>query len=590
MTDYFLHLFDPAGFTPRFGGGGWTAGLGWLHILSDGLIGTAYLAISAVLIYFVRRRRDVPFPWMFWMFAAFLVCCGLTHLLEVVTFYFPVYRLSGLVKLLTAGGAWATVIALVPLLPWALALPRPSQLEAEIAHRRQAEEALRRAHEELEQRVRERTAELAQANEALRAEIAKHQDTAEALRQSEGRLRSVVENAVDGIITIDEAGTIQTFNPAAERTFGYPAGEAVGRNVSLLMPEPYHSEHDGYLANYLHTGKAQIIGIGREVVGRRKDGSTFPMDLSVGRFTVNGRPHFTGIVRDITERKRAEEELRRAHEELEQRVRERTAALARANCTLEKFTRRLRQSNQDLQEFAAVASHELKAPLRKIQTFGSRLRARFHDQLDEQGKDYLGRMVAAAERMSLLIDDLLSLSQVTTKARPFVRVDLNRLTAEVVDDLEGPLQQAGGQVECGKLPSIEADPVQVRQLLENLIANALKFHRPGVAPVVRVAGELLPPTEPGTCPACRLRVVDNGIGFEEEKLDQIFAPFQRLHSLSEYEGTGMGLAICRKIVQRHGGTLTAQSTPGQGSTFLVTLPTLHDQASSDALPAVEEEE
>jgi two-component system sensor kinase FixL len=590
MSEFFLHLLDSGGFTPRVECGGWTAGLGWLHNLSDGLIGAAYLAIPAFLVFLIRRRRDVPFPWMFWLFAAFLLSCGFTHLLEVVTFYLPVYRLSGLLKLLTAAVSWATVIALVPLLPRALALPSPSQLEAEIAHRRQAEEALRRAQEELEERVRQRTAELARANEALRAEITQHQSTGEALRQSEARLRSVVENAVDGIITIDEAGTIQTFNPAAEKTFGYAAGEVVGHNVALLMPEPYHSEHDGYLANYLRTGQARIIGIGREVVGRRKDGSTFPMDLSVGRFTIDGRPHFTGIVRDVTERQRAKEELRRAHEGLERRVRERTAALARANRTLEKFTRRLRQSNQDLQEFASMASHDLQEPLRKIQMFGSRLRARFHDQLDEQGQDYLRRMVAAAERMSLLIDDLLSLSRVTTRARPFVPVDLNRLTAEVLDDLEGRLQQSGGRVECGELPSIEADPVQVRQLLQNLIANALKFHRPGVAPAVRVAGEMLPPAEPGTSPACQLRIVDNGVGFEEKHLDRIFTPFQRLHGRGAYEGTGMGLAICRKIVQRHGGTITARSTPGQGSTFLVTLPALHDQASSDALPAVEEEE
>ncbi len=241
----------------------------------------------------------------------------------------------------------------------------------------------------------------------------------------------------------------------------------------------------------------------------------------------------------------------------------------------------LARSNAQLQEFAYIASHDLQEPLRKIQDFGNRLQEKFGETLGDRGRDYLERMHNAAERMQALINDLLTLSQITTKAQPFALVNLNQVTHEVLSDLELAITQAGGRVEVGNLPTIAADPLQIRQLIQNLISNALKFHRAGVKPVVKVNSRTIEleqaRVEKLAVKLCQITIEDNGIGFDEKYLDRIFNVFQRLHGRSEYEGTGMGLAICRKVVERHGGSITATSTPEQGATFIITLPVMQGE-------------
>ena len=238
----------------------------------------------------------------------------------------------------------------------------------------------------------------------------------------------------------------------------------------------------------------------------------------------------------------------------------------------------LATSNAELQQFASIASHDLQEPLRKIQAFGNRLKATCDEALSDRGRDYLERMQNAAGRMQTLIEDLLTFSRITTKALPFVSVNLASVTQEVLMDLELQLARTNGSVEVGELPTIEAEPVQMRQLLQNLISNALKFHPEGEPPVVKLYSQLLteeqqPVEDTAIAHLCQIIVQDNGIGFDEKYLDRIFNVFQRLHSRSEYEGTGMGLAIVKKIAGRHGGSITAHSTRGQGSRFIVTLPT-----------------
>ena len=278
-------------------------------------------------------------------------------------------------------------------------------------------------------------------------------------------------------------------------------------------------------------------------------------------------------------------ELEQGRQYLEHRVQERTKELqleiAERKQTEERLKAtalRLERSNRELQDFAYVASHDLQEPLRKVQAFGDRLKAACSKAIGAEGSDYLDRMQAAAKRMQTLIDDLLAFSRVTTKANPFEPVDLNRIAQEVLSDLEVRIQQSGGQVELGELPAIDADPLQMRQLFQNLLGNALKFHQEGRLPVVKVRGQAV--NQPSRESAangqveevCQITVEDNGIGFNEKYLDRIFILFQRLHGRSAYEGTGIGLAICRKIADRHGGSITAKSTPGEGSTFVVTLP------------------
>jgi signal transduction histidine kinase len=282
--------------------------------------------------------------------------------------------------------------------------------------------------------------------------------------------------------------------------------------------------------------------------------------------------HAAHLERKVAERTEA---LTKTNSELVAEVAERQRAEDKANA----FAAELERSNRELQQFASVASHDLQEPLRKIQAFGDRLKNKCAADLDDQGREYLERMHDSAGRMRTLINDLLTFSRVKTKARTYVEVDLRRVAEEVVGDLEGRLQQTDGRVVLGDLPTIVAEPMQMRQLFQNLIGNALKFHKPGEPPVVQVEGRIRAdaPSAAGdgglgaTGPRAEISVSDNGIGFEEKYLDRIFEVFQRLHGRNEYEGTGMGLAICRRIVELHGGRITARSRPGEGSTFVVTL-------------------
>jgi signal transduction histidine kinase len=256
-----------------------------------------------------------------------------------------------------------------------------------------------------------------------------------------------------------------------------------------------------------------------------------------------------------------------AFNEMLEQIQHRDASLVKRAREVERVNRELERSNRELEDFASVASHDLQEPLRKITAFGDRLKSQCGDSLDEKGNDYLERMQKAASRMQTLIHDLLAYSRVTTRAQPFAPVSLEVVTQEVLSDLELRIEKSGAKIELGTLATIRADPLQMRQLLQNLLSNALKFQRPGMPPVIRVEASL-----DNGGGRCRITVRDNGIGFDERYLDRLFKPFQRLHGQSAYEGTGIGLAICHKIAERHGGSISAASAPGEGALFEVTLP------------------
>lgn len=268
------------------------------------------------------------------------------------------------------------------------------------------------------------------------------------------------------------------------------------------------------------------------------------------------------VFEDITLRKQAEVALKQYNLELEQRVRERTSALER--------------SNKDLEDFAFVASHDLQEPLRKVMTFGRMLLGSSRERLDPNERDYIERMYNAAERMSQMLLSLLNYSRLSTRALPPQMVNLNRAVAEVLSDLEMTIHKTGGSVEVNNLPTIEAEPVQMRQLLQNLISNGLKFHKPDVPPLVKVyqvpESEEDPANGGGPDEMVTLVVEDNGIGFEAEHKARLFQPFNRLVGRHEYEGTGIGLSICRKIVESHGGEIDAFGYPGEGAKFIIRLP------------------
>jgi signal transduction histidine kinase len=239
----------------------------------------------------------------------------------------------------------------------------------------------------------------------------------------------------------------------------------------------------------------------------------------------------------------------------------------------QEYLKKLERSNRELQEFAYVASHDLQEPLRKIEAFGDRLNKRYGELLPEEGKMFVDRMQNAAERMRRLINDLLSYSRVVTKANPFVAVDLKEVLAGVLSDLQIRLDESKGEIRVGELPSLEADPTQMRQLFQNLLSNALKFSKPDVSPVIAINSRILAPAQ-GEWGGDRVEITisDNGIGFDNAYKDQIFKIFQRLHGRLEYEGTGVGLATVRKIVERHGGSIDANGEPNVGATFTIVMP------------------
>ena len=255
--------------------------------------------------------------------------------------------------------------------------------------------------------------------------------------------------------------------------------------------------------------------------------------------------------------------------------------LQRIQKNLEKHAAELSRSNNELEEFAYIASHDLQEPLRKVKTFGDRLIQKYGEVLGDQGRDYLKRMGNATNRMQTLINDLLAYSRVTSKAKPFVPVNLNDIVRDVLSDLEIKIKETNAQIHVDHLSTIAADPLQMRQLFQNLIGNALKFCKPEVPPVVEIRDALKSYLNGNDDEESLMdndfrviTVVDNGIGFEEKYKEQIFRVFQRLHGRNEYAGTGIGLSICRKIVLRHGGGIEAESAPGKGSTFNITLPIL----------------
>ncbi len=386
----------------------------------------------------------------------------------------------------------------------------------------------------------------------------------EALAESQARKHAILESALDPIITIDHQGVITEFNRAAESTFGHARDKVLGTQPSeVLFPASASAGQQNRIDRYLDSGEGSMLGRRIEVTAVRSGGETFPAEMAMTISHEQGAPVLTFFVRDISLRKKAEDEQARYSAELE-------------------------RSNRELEQFAYVASHDLQEPLRKIRTFSDRLEMKSGELLNETGRECVQRMQSAATRMQVLIEGLLTLSRVTTRGQSFTQVDLAQVAEEVVSDLEVQIARAGGRVEVGRLPTIQADALQIRQLLQNLIGNALKFHPADRPPAVRIWGRLIddenaPHTgRQAAGPNCHILVQDNGIGFDEKHLDRVFGVFQRLHPRDVYEGTGIGLAICRKIAERHGGSITARSNPDpnssdQGTTFEVILPAIQPQ-------------
>ena len=391
-------------------------------------------------------------------------------------------------------------------------------------------------------------------------DITASKEAEEAVRESEERFRLLAENTTDLICLHELDSPFLYASPSAKHMLGFEPDELIGASpYDLIHPEDAarvrREMHEPALNGEHHTAVTYRI--------RRKSGRYIWLETS-GEPLFDEQGEVVNILtssRDVSERVRSEQ------------------ALARTNSAL-------KQRNRELQDFAYVASHDLQEPLRKIRAFAGLMEEDYGASVDETGQYYLDRMKDAAARMSTLISDLLAFSRVTTNPRPFETVDLNKVLADVLSDLEILIGEVGGRVEAGPLPTVEADPTQMRQLLQNLIGNALKFRRPEVPPVVHVQATTEQEDDgENASPLCRLTVADNAIGFDEKYLDRIFSPFQRLHHRNTYKGTGIGLAICRRIVERHSGSITATSTAGEGSTFTVVLPVKQESEAAGTTSA-----
>lgn len=370
-------------------------------------------------------------------------------------------------------------------------------------------------------------------------------------RKASERFRALLETAPDAMVIVNSQGEISLVNQQAEKMFGYPRDEMMGKNVSFLMPDRFRQTHGQHIEGYFRKPNVRPMGRGLELYGVRKDGSEFPIEISLSPIETEQGLNATAAIRDITERRLAERKMQRYLEKIE-------------------------QSNRDLEQFAHVASHDLREPLRKIRTFCDRLETKNGMHLNDDGREYLRRMKGAADRMSLLMENLLEYSRLTVQRKPFEPIMLNEIVHEVISDLETIIEEKHAKIIVEDLPVIHADTYQMRRLFQNLISNALKFHHEGESPVVRISAEkkLWQSEEDALINGeyVDITVEDEGIGISKDHQKKIFGMFQRLHNRTEYEGTGVGLAICERIINQHNGEIKIDSNEGEGSRFIVSLP------------------
>ncbi len=535
VFDFFRKLLSTADFPPRWHCGRWSDFHGWLYLLSDLAIWGAYFTLPVIIVSYIAKKQDVRFSKIYFLFAAFIVACGSTHFLDALAFWYPFYRLSALVRFATAIISWVTVFSLIKMLPAAFSLKTAEQFEAEIEQRRKAEDQLRINNQLLNE-----------AQDIAKLGHWQWDVPANKVTWSQGAIKVFGRAAGSPQITYDDY--LLAIHPEDRQYVSDAISDAISKQV---FPTFYHRI-------LLPNGQTRLVlSKGEVIVGN--NGQTEQM---------------IGTVQDVTDQKNFEQEL-----------------LIKSQ--------RLEASNEELQKFASIASHDLREPLRKILTFGSMLEKEYTDVLGDKGITFLHKMTMASLRMQKLIDDILDFSKLTVNVATFEKVNLNELVTQVLSDMEVAIDSSGAEITVGTLPEIDANASQLGQLFQNLLGNAIKFRREGERPHIPVKGDIITVAQ---LPAdffksiqfetsvfdgaeyrmnerfCQLTIEDDGIGFDATFLDKIFLIFQRLHSRAEYEGTGIGLAVVKKVVDLHNGYITASSKPGAGATFIIILP-INQQAN-----------
>jgi PAS domain S-box-containing protein len=370
-------------------------------------------------------------------------------------------------------------------------------------------------------------------------DITTRKDAERHLAQMEARYRGLLEAAPDGMVVVDQSGTIVLLNVQAEKHFGYRSDELLGQKVTNIIPEGFAERLIADGTRTTAEALAQQIGTGIELYGRRKDGSEFPIEIMLSPLESTEGILVTAAIRDITVRREAEANLAQKVEELN-------------------------RSNEELEQFAYIASHDLQEPLRMVASYTQLLSKRYKGRLDSDADEFIAFAVDGASRMQRLIQDLLAYSRVGKKGSELLDVSSEESLLLAINNLRSAIEDSGALVTHDPLPRVMADEVQLTQLLQNLVGNAIKYQRPGV-PLIHVSAVR---NDKGMW---LFSIRDNGLGIDSQFFEKIFGMFQRLHKREEFAGTGMGLAICKKIVERHGGEISVESQPGVGSTFHFTL-------------------
>lgn len=503
ITDFFKDFLGTGDWPPRWYCGKWSEFHGWLYIISDFLIFAAYFTIPFLLIHFIIRKRDVPFSKLFWLFGAFIFACGATHLIDAIIFWFPVYKLSAVVRLITAIVSWGTIFALYRVLPEALSLKTPA---------------------ELERIVEARTIE-------LQASIQRSKFIADAMPQI--------------VWTANPQGVVDYVNVQALAFSGLTQEQLLEWGwTQMLHPDEKERFMEQWQYAFSHLDEFEMEARLRNHGGRY----VWYLNRALPHRDEQGNVvMWVGTATEIEVHKRTAEML-------ERRVAERTDQLREAN-------ERLVRSNADLESFASVASHDLQAPLRTIMTYLSMLEEKNAGRLDETSLRYISRSTEVGQRMRKLIDNLLMYARLNAESIHPEQVDLNEVMGSVLSNLHDTIEARHAKVIYGDLPVITADPTQMQQLLQNLVANGIHYNDRDI-PKVTVAYADFGAYH-------QISITDNGAGISRENLDKVFEVFARFDA--SRKGSGLGLAIAKRIVSNHGGTIWVTSEPGVGTTFFFTI-------------------
>ena len=525
--------------------------------IANGLIAISYASIPIFLVVFIRKRKDLPFSWAIVLFGAFILICGTTHFVHIIGLWWSVDWWQAAVDSLCAVISLATAVVVWPILPKILAIPSPAQLrlinnelQKEKNTLERTRDELRRAYDEVEIRVKERTAELEQANQSLKAEIFERRRAESALRDSEERFRTLVHMAPLPMVYVSHNGHFNLINDRFVRTFGYTLDDVPTLDDWFKLAYPDIEYRNQVISTWevvVHEALKQETDIKPiEYHVTCKDGKVRIIEIS-GIFIGED---ILSILFDVTERRNAEDEIKRINTSLEQRVVERTVEL--------------KTSNSELEAFSYSVSHDLRAPLRSIDGWSLALEEDFYHDLGDKGREYIDRVRNETQRMGRLIDDMLKLSRVSRIEMNKVHIDLSALIQTILDRLMEINQDQPCEINIQPGMEVFGDFSMIEIALTNLIDNAIKFTGRQPKPVIEFgttvhAGE----------PAWYIR--DNGIGFDMAYSNNLFGAFQRMHKQSDFPGTGIGLATVKRIIHRHGGIIWVDSKPGQGTTFYFTL-------------------